>query len=334
MENSMSAANKCEQNQLIQDMLDKKAARKNLIETIIPYFGLAFIFVFFSFVTNGRFLSPVNVENLINQSFGLVIIAVGAVFVYAHGGKDMSIGAASGCGQLVCAYLLLKDYPIWVALLCCVLVTIIAAGMTAGISVGIGVPVFIGSMCVRTSFNGILQFVTQKGGVVVDYQKYAYMNNPTIKTLILAIFLGLGFYLYNYTSFGKYNKMIGGNLITAEQAGIKSKKLIVLAFIFMGLCVGISAIFSFFRMGKVTGTTGAGVEFNIMIAMALGGVPMAGGEKTKFISAIIGAITIVFLTNGLQVWGLDPGIINGVKGLLFVVIIALSYDRSEGRLVS
>lgn len=330
----MSAANKCEQNQLIQDMLDKKAARKNLIETIIPYFGLAFIFVFFSFVTNGRFLSPVNVENLINQSFGLVIIAIGAVFVYAHGGKDMSIGAASGCGQLVCAYLLLKDYPIWVALLCCVLVTIIAAGMTAGISVGIGVPVFIGSMCVRTSFNGILQFVTQKGGVVVDYQKYAYMNNPTIKTLILAIFLGLGFYLYNFTSFGKYNKMVGGNPITAEQAGIKNKKLIVMAFIFMGLCVGFSAIFSFFRMGKVTGTTGAGVEFNIMIAMALGGVPMAGGEKTKFISAIIGAITIVFLTNGLQVWGLDPGIINGVKGLLFVVIIALSYDRSEGRLVS
>ena len=334
MGNSISAVNNSEQNQLIQDMLDKKAARKNLIETITPYFGLAFIFIFFSIVTKGKFLSPVNVENLINQSFGLVIIAIGAVFVYAHGGKDMSIGAASGCGQLVCALLLINGYPIWVALLCCIIVTIIAAGMTAGISVGIGVPVFIGSMCVRTSFNGILQYVTLKSGVIIDYQKYAFMNSPAAKILILVIFLGLGYYLYNYTTFGKYNKMIGGNPITAEQAGVKNKKLIIMAFLFMGLCVGVSAIFSLFRMGKVTGTTGSGIEFNIMIAMALGGVPMAGGEKTKFISAIIGAITIVFLTNGLQVWGLDPGIINGVKGLLFVAIIALSYDRSEGKLVS
>ncbi len=317
----------------VQDQLNKKAAQKQFLLSVSPYFGLIFIFLLFSIVTKGRFLSLTNIENLINQCFGLVIIAIGSVFVYAHGGKDMSIGAVSGVGQLVCAVLLLQGYPVWLAMGGCILVTMLASSITAGISIGFGVPVFIGSMCVRTSFNGILQFVTTKGEVIADYQKYAYMNNPTLKGLIILCFAFLGMYLFNYTVFGKYNKAIGGNPVTATQAGIQNKKNILFAFLFMGMCVGVSAIFSFFRIGKVTGITGSGTEFNTMIAMALGGVPMTGGDKTKLSSAIIGAVTITVLVNGLQVWGLNQSIIDLIQGILFVIIIALSYDRSEGRLV-
>lgn len=323
-----------DQQQLIQEQLDKRAAQKRVIGMVVPYLGLAFIFLFFTIVTHGRFLYPVNIENLVNQSFGLVIIAIGAVFVYAHGGKDMSIGASSGCGQLACALLIRAGYPLWLALFACILVTVFASSLVAGISIKLRVPVFIGSMCVRTSFMGILQYVTLSGVVVIDYHAYSFMNSTILKVFVLVAFLVIGVYLFNFTVVGKYNKAIGGNPITSIQAGIKNNKFIYFAFLFMGLCVGVAAIFSLFRAGKVQGTTGSGTEFNIMIAMALGGIPMAGGEKTKITSAIIGAVTICFLVNGLQVWGLDPALINGVKGILFVIIVALSYDRSDGKLIS
>ena len=40
------------------------------------------------------------------------------------------------------------------------------------------------------------------------------------------------------------------------------------------------------------------------------------------------------LVNGLALWGLDANLVNGVKGVIFVIMIALSYDRSAGKLVS
>ncbi len=79
----------------------------------------------------------------------------------------------------------------------------------------------------------------------------------------------------------------------------------------------------------VTSTSGTGIEFNIMIALALGGFPMAGGASSKIRSMLIGALTITFLTNGLIIAGLAMEYVNVVKGLLFVIVIAVSYDRTN-----
>jgi ribose transport system permease protein len=75
------------------------------------------------------------------------------------------------------------------------------------------------------------------------------------------------------------------------------------------------------------------MEFNIMMAIVLGGFPFSGGDKARLQSAVVGAVTVTILTNGLILWGLDPMLVNGVKGLLFLIIIGLSYDRSKGKLV-
>ena len=334
MDNTGVLLKDSQENLRIQEMLDKKAKRGNIVKMVIPYIGLLAVFIFFVVITKGTFISPDNITNLINQGFTLALVAVGASFVYAHGGMDFSIGATSGCGQLVCGALLIAGMPMPIALLACVLVPVVGAGMVSGISLKLKVPVFIGSMCVRTAFMGVLSLVTQEGEIVIDYNKYSYMNNTLLKALIIVVVVAVGYYLFNYTTFGKYNKAIGGNPITATQAGVRRERFINLAFLALGLCVGIASIFAFFRTGKVTAQTGNGLEFNMMMAIILGGFPMSGGERAKVSSAIVGALTVTFLSNGLLLWGLDTMLISGVKGLLFVAIVALSYDRSAGKLIT
>lgn len=323
-----------EKNLEIQKQLDKKAARKNMINTIIPYFGLVFVVVFFSIVTGGKFVGPDNLGNLINQGFVLSLIAIGSAFVYAHGGMDFSVGAVSGVAQLTLGLTVVAGWPLPVCLLLTILVCVIGASCTAGITLVLGVPVFVGSMCVRTSFTGILKTFTEKNEIAIVYQDYAFMNNTVAKGLILLVVIVIAYYLFNYTTIGKYNKAIGGNARTAEQAGVSRKKMVYIAYLLMGLCVGIASIFAFFRSGKVSAYSGNGYEFNVMMAIVLGGFPMAGGDRAKISSAIIGALTVTALTNGLGMWGLDTTLISGVKGILFVIIVALSYDRSAGKLVS
>ena len=96
----------------------------------------------------------------------------------------------------------------------------------------------------------------------------------------------------------------------------------------------IAGIFQMFRSSMVNMNSGSGIEFNIMLAVVLGGFPMTGGDKASLPAAVIGAITATLLSNGLAMWGLDPNIVNGVKGAIFIIMIGLSYDRSAGKLIN
>lgn len=324
-----------EDNVQIQKRLDEQAARKNTISILLPYVGIVFVFFFFLIVTKGQLISSINLVNLINQCFTLTIVAVGASFVYAHGGMDFSIGATCGVAQMVGGMLLINmGLPVVIVIPAMILVPVVGTLMVASISAVFRVPVFIGSMCVRSIFIGILTVGVSRAEINVNLEKFGYMNNNTAKIIVLVAVIVVGMYLFEFTAFGKREKSIGGNRATARQAGVKITKEIFMAYTVLGLCVGIAAVFAMFRVGNVTMNSGSGMEFNIMLAVVLGGFPMSGGDRSSVFSAIVGALTVTLLTNGLAVWGLDPNLVNGVKGVLFVAIIGLSYDRSMGKLVT
>ena len=331
---SVESVRENEKNLAIQQKLDRKAVHKQIINAVVPFLGLVFVTVFFQIVTGGLFLGKDNLGNLVNQGFVLCMIAIGSAFVYAHGGMDFSVGAVSGVAQLVCGLLLINGCPLVLCLIATVIVCIIGALSTATITLLLGVPVFVGSMCVRTSFTGILKTAVETSEIAIDFQKYNFMNNTAVKAVLMVVVIVSAYYMFNYTVVGKYNKAIGGNARTAQQAGVNRKKMVYVAYSIMGLCVGIASVFAFFRSGKVSAYSGNGYEFNVMMAIILGGFPMTGGDRSRIAGAIVGALTVTLLTNGLGLWGLDANLISGIKGLLFVAIVALSYDRSQGKLVS
>jgi ribose transport system permease protein len=319
----------------IQAKLDQKAKIKSMVNTVLPFAGLIFIFFFFVVITHGKIINPSNIENLINQCVSLTIICVGAAFVYAHGGMDFSLGAAAGVAQLVGATLITKtELPLWVSFLAVVLTAVVCSSIVGGATNLFKVPVFITSLCMRTICMGILATVVANAEIVLPYNQFEYINNATVKAVVLIIVIMIGIYLFEYTSIGKYEKSIGGNIFTSSQAGIKTNSTKFLAYVFLGVCVGIAAVFMMLRSSSITSQSGSGMEFNVMIAIVLGGFPMTGGDASKMVSVIIGAITITLLTNGLIIWGLDVNVVNGIKGILFLIIVGLSYDRSKGKLIS
>lgn len=323
------------ENLRIQAQLDSRAAKKNFLGRIIPYLGLIFLIIFFTVVTGGTFLNKNNLYNMIEQCFTMVIVAVGASFVYAQGNLDFSIGSACGVAQMCGAILMLHhNVPFVLAMLVTLIIPIITCCIVSTIASVFRVPVFIGSMCVRSLLQGLLTIGVSRQELVIPVSKYPFMNNNMVKAIVLLAVVALGIYLFHYTRIGKWARAIGGNVNTARQVGIKVTRQIFLAYALLGVCVGIAACFQMFRNASVSMSSGTGMEFNIMLAIVLGGFPMSGGEKSTVLSAVVGAVTAMLLTNGLSVWGLDPGLVGGVKGAVFVAIIALSYDRSAGKLVS
>lgn len=315
---------------VVQEILNRKARKKSLLTAVIPFTGLVFIFVFFSLVTQGKMLGSGNLTNLISHCFSVCIVAVGAAFVYAHGGLDFSIGASCGVAQLVAALIITESgLPVWIAVFACILVAVVCATLVGATSAFLRVPVFVVSLCMRAICSGILTVGIAESDIAIDYMKFAGFNNEFLKLAVLIVIIGVGYYLFEYTSLGKSEKAIGGNVITAFQAGVKVKKSQITAYMLLGLCVGIAGFFQLTRSGNVTGSSGSGLEFDIMVAIVLGGFPMMGGSAARLRSVIIGALTITILSNGLVLWGLDYLLVNGVKGLLFLIIVAVSYDRTN-----
>lgn len=315
----------------IQEKLNRKEKRRLLLQNILPFTGLVFIFIFLMVLTRGALIKSGNLLNLINQCFTVIIVGVGAVFVYAHGGMDFSLGSSCGLAQYVCVVVLMQmQMPVWTAILAAMLIGTLSSGLVGSISYKLGVPVFVVSLCVRSMCSGLLSmFVNGAGGEVnLNYSRYAAYNNEFLKLGVILVMIAVGYYLFEKTAFGKSQKAIGGNATCARHAGINVFKTQMLAYLFLGACVGIAAFFQVIRFGAVSSQSGSGLEFDIMIAMVLGGFPMQGGSAARLRSMIIGAMTSTLLTNGLVLANVDVGMINGIKGILLIIIVAISYDRT------
>jgi len=316
----------------VNELLLKKARRKDIFMLVFPFVGLIFTIIIMTFATRGLFLSNENIVNIMNQSFTTALVAIGAAFVYAQGGMDFSLGAACGVAQMV----FIGSYthfglPVWVGAVGAILVAVTATMIVGFGSYILHLQPFVVSLCVRSACTGILVAGCNALGrnILVPMDIYGFLNNNTLKVTVLLLVLLIGWFLFEKTRVGKEEKAIGGNILTAVQSGVRSGRTVVTAHLILGLCVGIAACFQMARAGTVSTQSGSGLEFNIMIALALGGFPMAGGSSAKIRSVIVGVLIITSLTNGLTLAGVDNSYINMIKGLLFIVIVAISYDRSN-----
>ena len=199
------------ENLQIQAQLDRQAARKQAIGRVVPYLGLVFLFVFFTIVTGGLFISPKNLSNMVEQCFTMCIIATGAAFVYAQGNMDFSIGSACGVAQMCGAILLLhKGWPMPLAMLVTILIPVVTCCVVSTIAVVFHVPVFIGSMCVRSLLAGLLTIGVAKQEIVVPVSNWPIMTNGVFKAIVQVAVIAIGVYLFHFTRIGKWAKAIGG----------------------------------------------------------------------------------------------------------------------------
>ena len=88
------------------------------------------------------------------------------------------------------------------------------------------------------------------------------------------------------------------------------------------------------RIGAVDNKVGVSFEMNVMMAMFIGGIPVNGGMKSQLYKIIIGAFTIIILTNGLTLAGADSGLTQLIKGIVLLgsVAFTLFLNRKLGAL--
>lgn len=303
---------------------------KNKANVIVPYLGLILVFLIFAVTTEGRFTAASNFRIILQQSMILMIAGIGTTFVMAHGNLDFSIGGEMALCALA-GYFASRIYP-WLAIPVCLIVGLCCSLFTGWINTSMNVPAFIAGMCIM--FLG-------RGTAEVVYQMVPNMNTPLVLTeldttvfyvaVILIVFV-VAYILMEHTNIGKYNKAIGSNPNAAYLSGVSVAKYKRMAFMISGVCIGLCALVSMIRTGTVSNNTGSGMEINTLLANVLGGVALTGGSKVKVHNAIVGALILYMLSNGMSLWGINPYLVNVIKALVFFVCVYLTRDTNSSSL--
>lgn len=319
----------------IQERLDQKARRKDLLTSILPYVGLLFLIILFCSTTGGRFQSADNLKSILNQTYTLAIIVLGGSFLYSIGILDMSIGSVLGVSSLVIAICVSDLHiPLWLSFIMGMLIAVICMCINSSVKVYLKVDPFIGSMCMMNICTGIQTSVTAARKVYFATSDYLFINNVFLKIVVLVVLFLIGLFLFNHTIIGKELKIIGGSPKVAKLSGINIAGMTYVAYVITGVCIAVSAFFLLGRTGSVEAGTGNGLNLNVLTAVVLGGFPLNGGAGSRFTGPLVGALTITILMNGLSLLGYADVIGYLLKGILFLVVVGLTYERSKGKLIN
>ncbi len=145
---------------------------------------------------------------------------------------------------------------------------------------------------------------------------------PKPAIILIAVVIIMEF-IAQTTRFGRYVFAIGGNPEAARLAGINTRKVTVYVFALMGFLAGLAGLITTARLNAGANSAGELAELSVIAAAVIGGTSLAGGVGT-ITGAIIGAVLMESLRNGMVLIGLPSPLQNVIIG--FVLMIAVWAD--------
>ncbi len=307
--------------------MDKIAKGKRIdLKTVFPFLGLIAVMIFFQAVSGGRVFTPKNLKAILNDSFFILIATVAFSFVMAVGNLDLSMGTVMAV-SCTCAAVAAKASP-----MLAIPAAIISGGLLGWfngfVHVHMRLGSLIGTMATRSIFTGILVLLLDGGTLSAPISMLRWGTMGLKLTVMLLVAL-LGGYFFNFTAYGKSCKAIGSSAEAARLSGVAVGRVKSMTFIVLGAAVGLLGLFSLIRTGTASATTGSDLMMNVWCAALLGGLPLSGGAASKFRAPIVGSFTMSFLSNGMTLMGLSTHDKQLIQGIIFLLTIAISFDRKN-----
>lgn len=298
---------------------------KTSISKLLPFIGLIIVVLFFQIATSGKLLSSKNMMNIFNSLFSIGLGAMGVIFLMSQGELDLSIGAIVG----IAAALAALSADISMAL---IFPVAILTGLLVGWINGIIVAKFkISSFIATLGVSFILRGTTSgllNGAIGLPLSIRQY-DNDILKLSVFFVLLLICYIVFEYTSFGKQSRAIGSLPEAARQSGVNVKKVKILSFMVAGIICGLIAFFNITRTCSASNQTGNGFEFDVLLAVLIGGLPLTGGWDAKFRTVAIGSLAMAVIGSGMSLLGIDGLTQQIIRGILLIFIVVISFDRKN-----
>jgi inositol transport system permease protein len=271
--------------------------------------------------------------NVLRQITVVTILALGATFVIILGHINVAYGseiALTGC--IACAIMVATN-NVFLSVLITLAVGLLIGCINGFVITKFNIPAFIMTLAVTTVARGSALLFTKGVPVsgmgaqflIIGQGNWGFMP---VSVLILIILFIITWILLNKTTFGRYIFAVGGNESAAIASGIRSKIIVLKAFILDGVLTATAGIVLMSRINSGQPAAGVGYEFDAITAVVVGGTSLSGGSGS-IVGTIIGAIIVGIINNVQNLLNINAYWQQIVKGIiiLFAVILDVVSKR-------
>ncbi len=281
------------------------------------------------------FLSPkfFNVDNFVNillQIAPLIIVASAANLLMITGNFDLSVGSVFAFCAIMHAYMTKNVLPIeWSIVFSCILAVL--WGASNGVMVGVlNVNPFIATMGSMYAARGFAYLIARwdgganiSAGLPGDFSDFGRTNVFGVVPIIIifmVVVVAAFIFIEKKTVLGRYSFSIGCNKSSSRLSGINVPRVLILLYMIVGLLAGLCGVIQVSRVGSAYPNIGTGMEFDVLLAIFLGGTSMLGGEGST-LGMILGALIVGLVANGLNLLNVPYFYQEVTKGALLIVAV-------------
>lgn len=289
------------------------------------------------------FLGWQNITTILRQTVPLAILCFGLVCVVTGGGDDVVSGGidislpaiavlaaaiiSDGLTNQGAGYLTIAIWAVGASLL--------AGAVNAVLVVWVRLPPLLATLASSVAFIGIANLITQQRRIsVTDSAMVAFRDNrywqlPVAVWFMLLIFAVLLFVLYR-TRWGLHLQASGGNREAAEMSGLPVKRLVVQSYMLAALTAVLAALA---LVARGSGSS-PGTEESLLLEMVLATFIGSAFSRRRVVTiggALLGALLVNALSNGLALLRVDIFWVGAIKGALILLVLATSALKSGGR---
>lgn len=329
-------------------------------EYFVLYLTIAYFLLVWAFVPwlgNRR-----NLSNILSNMWPLLTVAIGETFVLVVAGIDLSQAAIMSVSSVASASLLttavnpvlFSKSPLWgvilseqggvlsgaawglvVAIGVMILIGILI-GLINGVSVALfRMPPFIVTLVSFMLFGALAIFLTKSENIMNLPTEYVGISEEYLGVFSVSMAVAVGVavtahIILSKTKLGRWMYAVGTNDRTARVSGVPVERVVILAYVFSGVCAAIASLLYSSRLQAGRPVLGGlPLILDIVGANIIGGMSLTGG-KGKITWTILGVLFFVVLSNTLSQMNLDSFTVEVVKG--GVILMAAFFDVQRRRI--
>ncbi len=320
---------------------DDRASRRERAGAVLRTFGTAIVAVALLVVfalSSPDFLTPTNLDNILIQISVVGVVSIGETAVMLLGGIDLSVGSVLLLSAVVIGALTTNaGVPVALAIPVGLLLATGMGLINGFFAAVVGIEPIIVTLGTLLAVQGLAQVLLQANNswiMVSDPLFFAMAAGrvaflPVMGVIMVLLYAAAALVLAR-TLFGRYIYALGGNPAAARLTGLPVTRVLVAAYAFAGLCAGIGGLLAIAQLGIVSPNVGAGMEFNAVTAVLVGGLSLSGGvgrvEKT-----LLGALIVGMIANYLTLKGVSAYYEQAVSGLVILAAVILDHLARRGR---
>jgi ribose transport system permease protein len=278
-----------------------------------------------------KFLVYLNLINVLMQVAQIILLGGAITLLMVSGNFDLSIGSVVAFTGVMHAYMCKHGIPTNLSILCSMVLGALCGLLNGTMVVKLGINSVIATLGIMYAARGAAFLIARAdGGANIEFglpPNYEALGRTMVGpvplfVIIIVMVVAVFLFIQIKSNFSKYIFATGGNKAAAVLSGVKVDSIIFSLYLIVGALAGFGGALLSSRIGSGVPRVGRGLEFDVIIAVVLGGTSIYGGEGS-ILGMIVGAFIVGFVWNGLNLLNVHDFYQTVIKGAILICSVLI-----------